>query len=237
MPSGDSADEFALALQLFGWWRLTRSGEAVVLGVREQRLSSFVALRGTRPRTHIAGMLWPDTDDAHARTSLRAAIRRINQAVPGLLEVTRSLVGLAPAVRVDVDDYLATMRRVEETGDPESVDALLGDHELLPGWYDDWVILDREHLQLTRLRMLARLAWTAVDNGDVERAIRLAEEAIRIEPLHEPSHAVLIRARLAEGDPAGAVRLYRRLAQALVRELGIGPSPPLQELARIPRAM
>jgi DNA-binding SARP family transcriptional activator len=232
MPSRTSAHEAAFTLQLFGWWRLTTHSAAVSLGSREQRLSAFVALRGTRSRAHVAGVLWPDTDDEHARTSLRAAIRQINQRAEGLLEVTRAVVGLGPAVRVDVIDYVENVRRAEDGGDEAAVTALLGDHELLPGWYDDWVSLEREHLHLTRLRTLVRLAVTALERGDLEGAERLAVDAIRIEPLHEPAHSVLIRARLVEGDPAGAVRLYQRLGQALSRELGIAPSPPLQELMR-----
>lgn len=220
-------------LQLFGWWRLTRGGEPVELGRREQRLTSFIALRGTRTRPHIAGTLWPDSDEDRARTNLRAAVLHLKERAPGLLEVSRPSLGLGEDVEVDVHEFLGDVRRAEDDGDEAALATLLtGDHDLLPGWYDDWVILEREQLQLNRLRALQRIARQALDDGDCETAIMTAYEVVRMEPLYEPAHATLIRAHLAEGDPAGAVRQYGHLERALSSELGISPSSQLEELVR-----
>jgi DNA-binding SARP family transcriptional activator len=222
-----------LTLQLFGWWHLTRGGAPLTLGRREQRLTSFLALRGTRTRSHVAGSLWPDGGEDKARNNLRAAVLHVKERVPDLLLVTRPALGLADCVRVDVHDYLDQLRLAETARDERAMTTILGgDHDLLPGWYDDWVILEREQLQLVRLRTLQRIARHALESGDSDTAILTAHEAVRLEPLYEPAHATLIRAHLADGDPAGAVRQYRRLARALASELGIGPSPQVEELVR-----
>jgi DNA-binding SARP family transcriptional activator len=54
--------------------------------------------------------------------------------------------------------------------------------------------------------------------------------AVACEPLRESTHRAVVRAHLAEGNPAEALRQYRSYRQLLNDELGLPPSRQFQEL-------
>jgi len=160
MQRGSGADESSqFDLRLFGCWDLRVDGRAVELGGREQRLLALLALRGRRSRSYVAGTLWPDTTENRAQTSLRTAVLRSRRVVDGILDAGRTTVALAPGVRVDVHEMLRVAEpRHAAVSDPDAITAMMAAGDLLPGWYDDWVIFERERLQHVRLRALESLA-------------------------------------------------------------------------------
>jgi DNA-binding SARP family transcriptional activator len=62
--------------------------------------------------------------------------------------------------------------------------------------------------------------------------VDVGRQAVRLEPLCETSQQELIRAYLAAGDRAGAVRQFRDHAGLLHRELGLTPSEETVGLVR-----
>lgn len=222
-----------VCLKLFGCWDLNVSGRSVELGSREQRLVALLALRGRRPRPYIAGTLWPTSTEPRAQASLRAAVLRSRQAVPGLLDAGRATVALAADVTVDVHELLhVTENGHGDTADPERTMALLVAGELLPGWYEDWVLFEKERLQHVRLRALESLAQRQLAAGRADLALAAALEAVTIEPLRESAHALTIRAHLLAGNRSAAVREYRRYKASLERELGITLTLSMDELSQ-----
>jgi DNA-binding SARP family transcriptional activator len=224
-----------IRLQLLGWWSLTRDGHHIELAGREQRLTALVALRGSRPRVQLAGTLWPNTTEDHALASLRAAVLRTRRRAPGLLLVERTIIGISPKATVDVHELDRNLRWVTDVGDRvghlrRATLTVLECEELLPGWYDDWVLYDRERLHQRRLRALEALASRALVRGELAMALDVARAATEIEPLAEAMRAVSIRARLDLGDRAGAIHEYDEYRRLLAHELGILPSPELAAL-------
>ncbi len=234
MLRGDTAPTLrdSLELQLLGSWDLRRGVGSVPLGVREQRLVALLALRGRRPRTQIAGTLWPDTTDGRASSSLRAAVLRVRRSAADLLDGGRSSLALAGHVHVDVDDVrrCATDVTADPSGDAVRRVSILGHADLLPGWYEDWVVLERERLQHLRLRSLEAVARAALDRGEFDLALTAAIEAVAIEPLRESAHAIAIRAHLMAGNRASAVTEYRDYRHLLRNVLAITPSRELNDL-------
>lgn len=223
-----------LELRLFGCWDLQSPLGTVSLGGREQRLVALLALRGRRPRMQIAGTLWPDTTDERALTSLRSAVMRVRRSAGGLLEIGHSTLALAPAVRVDVQQLtrLAADPRTHSTGRARSWVGMLRDAELLPGWYEDWVLFERERLQHLRLAALEVEALRSLDRGDYDTALMAAMEATTIEPLRENAHSILIRAHLLAHNPSAAVHEYRAYRRQLQQVMAISPSREMDELVR-----
>jgi DNA-binding SARP family transcriptional activator len=220
------------SLQLLGWWHLTRGGRPLHLGGREQRLTALLALRGRRPRTLVAATMWPDTVEDRARASLRTAIKRTQEHAPGLLEADRSTIGLSRDVRVDVNEVVRAMRAASarQQRNPAALLSLLESAELLPGWYDDWVLYEREKLEQTKVRTLEALATTAYESGDLHTALHAARAASRIEPLLDAMRSIVIKARLGLGDVSGAAQELRRYRRFLAQELGIEPPAELSAL-------
>jgi DNA-binding SARP family transcriptional activator len=198
-----------------------------------QRLIAHLGLCGRPGRGAIAGQLWPDVPEDHARGSLRTARWGVHKAVPGLVDVSGGALALAAGVRVDVREFTDWARRVLDptvavgTGATPDV-ALRG--ELLPGWYDDWVLLERERLRQLRMHALEALADKLAAAGRYGEAVQAAYAAVRTEPLRESAHRAVVRVHLAEGNIAEAVRAYTAFRDLLGSELGVGPTAQMTEL-------
>jgi len=76
----------------------------------------------------------------------------------------------------------------------------LDDLELLPGWYDDWVIVGRERLRQRLLHAVETLSRELVRGGRCAQAVEAALVVVNAEPFRESAHRVLIEAHLAEGN-------------------------------------
>jgi DNA-binding SARP family transcriptional activator len=198
-----------------------------------QRLVARLSL-STRPaRTAIAGQLWPDVPEAHAHGSLRSALWRLHKIAPGLIDASGDSLSLAAAVRVDVRELTDWARRITDPGTrleeiSTAEECLRG--ELLPGWYDDWVLLERERLRQLRMHALEALAGRLSAAGRYGEAVQAAYAAVHAEPLRESAHRAVVRVHLAEGNVVEAVRAYRAFRRLLAHELGCEPTRQMRNL-------
>ncbi len=210
-----------------------------VLPPAVQRLVAHLCLSGRPARAAVAGRLWPDVSEQQAQGSLRSALWRLQKVSPGLLDVSGGALALAGDVQVDVRELGEWAQRVSALGeggaDPEiPPDELRG--ELLPGWYDDWVLLEREQLRQLRMHALERVAVRLAAAGRHGEALQVAYAAVREEPLRESARRVVVRVHLAEGNVAEAVRAYEDFSATLLDELGVVPTPEMTRLiSGIPR--
>jgi len=202
-----------------------------------QRLLAFLALRDRAVmRATVAGTLWPDASDDRAHSSLRSAISRLSEWNRQAVLVNPLDLRLGDAVRVDIRearhlahrllDLEASTHREDLTA--ASIDALSAD--LLPDWYDDWVVLEAEDWRQLRLHALEALAQRFIDGARFGEATAAALAAVRADPLRESPRATLIRAHLAEGNQSEALREFERYRAQLRSELGLEPTARLQGL-------
>jgi DNA-binding SARP family transcriptional activator len=144
-------------------------------------------------------------------------------------------LGLGAAVEVDLHTAEAFARHVLDEGDADVVGAhppslLLGD--LLPDWYDDWVLFERERFRDLRLRALDVLCERLTHEGRFRDAAEVGHAALAAEPLRESAHRALVRIHLLEGNAVEALRQYRLCRRLLAEHLGIDPSSLMEELMR-----
>lgn len=204
-----------------------------------QRLVAHVTLLGRPARTAVAGQLWPEVPEEHAHASLRSALWRLHKAAPGLVEASRGRLALAAGVRVDVRELSDWAHRVldpcTQADDVQVPDTGLRG-ELLPGWYEDWILLERERLRQLRLHTLDVLADKLTQAGRHGEAMEAAYAAICAEPLRESAHRLVVRVHLAERNLAEALRAYDLFSAMLEEELGVPPTRQMTELVQgIPR--
>jgi DNA-binding SARP family transcriptional activator len=231
---GVTAAAAGLQLRLLRGFEL-RNGDAVVrLPLSGQRVVAFLALHD-RPvqRLFVAGSLWLDSSEERANASLRTALWRLRRPGCRVVDVTSSHVTLAAGVEVDLHDAAeaaraAIARRVESAGAATERLAVAG--ELLPDWYEDWVLLERERFRLLRLHALEALCDELAQSGRYAEAIEAGLAAVAGEPLRESAHRAVIRAYLSEGNAIDAIRQYRLFRDLLHAELGLEPSPELEAL-------
>jgi DNA-binding SARP family transcriptional activator len=203
-----------------------------------QRLVARLSLSRRPARTAIAGQLWPDVSEEHAHGSLRSALWRVQKVAPGLVTVSGEALCLADDVHVDVHELTDWARRALDpcaiAGDLTEADLSLPG-ELLPGWYDDWVLLERERLRQLRMHALEALAEKYADAGRYGEAVQAAYAAVRAEPLRESAHRTLMRTHLAEGNVTEAVRVYESFRALVADELGVAPTRLMRQLVdRLP---
>ena len=224
----------SLRLSLLGEFALHAGAENVPLVQGAQRLVALLALHGRwLRRSYVAGTLWGDASEAHADGSLRSALWRLRMGAQHVVDAGRDELRLAPAVDVDVQRASAVARAVlAGRFDDDSIDMTEPSlwQELLPGWYEDWVILERErHRQLVLLALEA-LSEHCTDIGRLDAAVLAGLAAVEREPLRESAHRALIRAHLADGNVAEAMRRFRMYERLALDDLGVDPSPKMTAL-------
>lgn len=232
-----SGYEFGWDLNLLGYWQLRLNGRPQEVGSRQQRLITALAILGSRSRAFLADRLWPDSPESQAAGNLRASVFRVSHQLPHLLQASPGSLALQPHVEVDVHQVRTLMRQIEVGGDLKSLptDAVetLRAADLLPGWYEDWVIYEQERLRQQRLDALETLARRCLARGDLSSAKDAASAAVAMEPLRESAHLLLVRSHLAEGNQASAARVYHDLRNRLRLELGIAPGDAFTQLLHV----
>jgi DNA-binding SARP family transcriptional activator len=182
----------------------------------------------------VAGALWTDFSEERANASLRSALWRLQRAAQAAVHPSPTHLALAPAVLLDVEEIAGVAQRCVEGGAQtiHSADAerLCRAGEVLPDWYDEWLVMDRErfrHLRLHGLDALCRQLTAARRFGE---AVQAAVAAIASEPLRESAHRALIGVHLAEGNVGEAMRQFRACRKLFRTHLGIEPSVDLHRL-------
>jgi DNA-binding SARP family transcriptional activator len=198
-----------------------------------RRLVIFLSLQAhPLQRSHVAGTLWPETSDQRASANLRSALWRLNQLGCQLIVAKGSCLGIAPGVRIDLHENAARARQLlrDENSDIDDLDDSLFYSDLLPDWYDDWLVIERERFHQLRLRALECLCERLTAIGGYARAVEAGLAAVAAEPLRESAHRALVKVHLAEGNLAEAVRQFEFYRRILKDELGLSPSPQIIEL-------
>jgi DNA-binding SARP family transcriptional activator len=222
-----------LSLRLLGGWRLSDGEIEVPTTVTMRRLLAALALRGPTHRGAAATLLWPDSPTRQAAGSLRELLWRTRQAHPDLLCVNRESVALGRSVQVDVPALrraVANLARHRPGTDPAPDGLTAG--ELLPGWSEPWVEVEREQLRQLQLVGLELLADRRLAELAPSEALPIALAATAAEPLRESAQRIVVRAHLAMGNYSQAVAQFERFSDLLDDELGVRPSREFAELLR-----
>lgn len=218
-------------LHLLGSWELLREGRPLAIGRRQQRLIALLALMGGRPRSYLAGILWPESDEHQAAGNLRSAVFKLRHQLPDLLDRSPDPLRLADGIFVDLDRlrWIAQSALAGTPPGPGAEDQLLA-AELLPGWYDDWVIYEQERLRDMRVLALEAIARNHISMGHYEAAISAARYAASLEPLRESAHQLISRAQADGGSRADAQRTLLEFRRRLWTEMEASRDGPRLDL-------
>jgi DNA-binding SARP family transcriptional activator len=222
-----------IGLSLLGGWRATAGDKGLNLPTSAQRLVALMALKGHVSRAFASGVLWCDVTEHRAHASLRSTLWRISQICPSFVVATDETLALAPDVRVDVVELkrLFTELLWHPELDVEHsawAGSLAGD--LLPGWNDEWVQVERERLRQMRVQALEAITRSLTDKGEFARALEVGMLGVAVAPLRESAHREIIRIHLAEGNHAEALRQFEVCSRLLSSKLGLGPSQLMSDL-------
>ena len=202
-----------------------------------QRLLAFLALHSKAvARDTMAGTMWPESTEQRAGISLRSALSRLDSASRNAILSASSGLSLVDTVSVDLREaqqiahrLLSPSSEMVETDLSGAAVSLLSS-DLLPDWYDDWVVSEAEDWRLLRMNALEAQSAALLKRGRHAAAAGSARAAIKAEPLRESATASLIRVHLAEGNQSDALRAFDRYRSLLNGVLGLEPTAMLTGL-------
>jgi DNA-binding SARP family transcriptional activator len=229
----DVASPADIKLQLLNGFSLIHGGRPAPLPIAAQRLVAFLALQERPVRRHVvAGSLWMDSTEDKATAALRTTLWRLGRIAPATISADDRSLALGANVVVDVREVEESARRIIRGSARRDDDQRLvaTARELLPDWYEDWVLTEHERFRQLRQHALETLCGTLAAAGRFAEATEVGLAAIAAEPLRESAHRSLVAVYLAEGNPGQALRHYEKYREMLVRELGLRPSPLMDAL-------
>ena len=228
----DRPAESRTRLVLLGAFAVEHDGSRLDLPPSAQRVLAFVALHPhPLQRAYVAGSLWPDSSEERAHACLRSALWRLGRDGHRLVTGPPPLLQRGKDVEVDLREAERQARAALDGGsDGDLVTALARGGDLLPDWYDDWVLLERERYRQLRLRALDGLCERLARAGRLTEAFDAGLASVTSDPLRESAHRALVRMHLAEGNVGEAVRQYQLCRRLLNEQLGLEPSPLMDEL-------
>lgn len=220
-------------LNLFQSWKLRKDSCILHVAARQQRLITALAIHGPRPRSYLGGLLWPESGESLAMESLRVSMHLVSRQIPGLLVNGGAQLSLSEFVEVDLHRARSCVRELNQTGlngNVASALSLLRDAELLPGWYDDWVLVEQSRLRHDRLHAFHIIGRESLARRNFEVALEASEAALELEPLYESAVALLIQAQRQQGNNAAALRAFEEYRKKLKEDIGLAPSEGIRRL-------
>ncbi|MFC4456105.1 BTAD domain-containing putative transcriptional regulator [Deinococcus sonorensis] len=197
-------------------------------------LAYLVLEGGWHPRERLAGLLWPDSEPAVARSALRNALAAL-----------RAVFGEA-RVRAERDG----LRWVEEPGDTVDAlwwraapgDPLAGEDQaahvpglLLSGLdlqddgdFQDWLELQRSHAQRAVTETYRQWSGALSERGEARGALRCALAWLELEPQQEDAVLSVMQLHVQLGHPHQARRAYDAHRDLLARQYGSVPGKRLK---------
>ncbi len=225
-----------LQVKLLGQFDVRRDGTPVAIPSRAaQSLLAYLLLHAgiAHRREKLAGLLWPDTSEENARKSLRQELWRLRKVLApeaSLLSDDLSITFDASTPHwLDVSILEHNGGETASTDDLKSALTVYGG-ELLPGFYDEWVILERERLRALFEHKMARLLECLKEGTHWPDVLDWAEKWISVGHSPEPAFRALMSAYGASGDMAQVAATYQRCVQILRDDLGVEPSDQTRDL-------
>jgi WD40 repeat protein/DNA-binding SARP family transcriptional activator len=230
-----------LQIRLLGQFDVRSAGKRIDIPSRAgQSLLAYLLLNAGTPqrRERLAGLLWPDATDENARHNFRTELWRIRKALGSRDDSDHDYL-LSEDLIITFNPEAQFWLDVNQLQRPASADGLLDDligqltlyqGELLPGFYDDWVVLERERLQAVFERGMKWLIERLCHEQRWATVLEWSERWIALGQTPEPAYRALMAAYAALGDRAKAVATFERCRAALEQDLGVDPSPETQSL-------
>jgi len=217
-----------VCVHLLGAFRVERGTKTIRFPARKvESLFAFLVLHPeTHTREKLAALLWGDSTDEQARHSLRTALATIRKELGDeILIADRETVQLDPSfpIWIDAKEIERLRDSMSNLSVSQSLISLYSD--LLPDFFDDWILPERERLRAMFLDALLQIAQHHRAQSEYVRAMEIAQKILAHDPANEKAYQHLIFCLAAAGDRIGALKQYDECEKKLREELGVAPSP------------
>src|SRR5579871_2352395 len=225
-------------------------GNREITRFRTQKTASLLAYLAlyrarSHPRETLIERFWPESGLEAARTNLSVALNALRRQLepPGVpagavIMADHQQVRLNPiAYTSDVEDFESLLKEAQAAPQAErrmeasqrALNLYRGD--LLPGYFEEWVLTERDRLREAYLLTLRQMIKETAEARHLDLALQFAQRLVQADPLREESYRHLMRLYAALGRPAEALARYEDLERLLQKELQTTPSSTTKELA------
>jgi DNA-binding SARP family transcriptional activator len=241
-------------IHLLGGLALTCDGASLppIPSTSARSLLAYLLAYRDQPHTRdlLAGTFWPDLPDATARRRLSQALWQIRRALDphAILLAEGGTVQINPNLPlwIDVEEFgklgnweigrlvgspnlpISPLTNLPDLG--KAVELYRGD--FLAGYYDDWLLAERERLREMFLAALERLVASHKGRGEYERALAYARRLAGEDPWREEAHCEVMRLCHLLGRDAEALKQFDTCCRILKDELAALPEPETVALAQ-----
>jgi DNA-binding SARP family transcriptional activator len=223
-----------MEFRILGPLEVVDGGRTLTLGGPRQRaLLALMLTRANRvvSRDELIDELWDGDAPDSARNALQYHVSRLRKALaPSDVLVTREpgyMIRVAPG---ELDLLEFERLRASARGAPPAEAARLL-RRALELWRGS-AQAEIAHLDELRIAALEQRIDADLESGRHADLVAELEPLVREHSLRERLRAQLMLALYRSGRQAEALEVYRQTRQALIEQLGIEPSPSLQELER-----
>ncbi len=225
-----------------------RVGDQMIPGTEVRRkvlaLLCFLLTRSgfSATKDQVLDALWPELEPEIAVNSLNQTVyflRRVfepryrEQVSPGYVHHDSDVLWLdGELVTSRSAQCLALLRGLTKAASPAEVDELTAMYRgrfALDFAYEDWSARFRDTLHAAYLEVVERAVNSDMSLGHFDRAIRVAQRVLTLEPETEQVELVLLRLYKLAGASSAAAEQYSHYATAMRNDLGIEP-PSLGDL-------
>jgi predicted ATPase/DNA-binding SARP family transcriptional activator len=227
-----------LEARLLGQFEVELDGKRLTIPSRKaQSLFAYLVINAGKAhrRERLAGLLWPDSLEDTARSNLRHELWRLRKAFQG---------GSDPYILTDdltitfdaKSEYVLDVFNLESIApDASTKDELVKalsvyQGELLPGFYEEWVFLERSRLSGIFEAKISRLLDILQSESQWTEVLEWGMRWVTLSLWPEPAYRALMTAYANTGDLSKAVTTYEHFVQGLQKDLGLKPSEQTQAL-------
>lgn len=244
MRAGPGSDR--LAFQFLGDFRMRSPAAAFDLQIsgKTRELFAFLVLNANKTirRVTLPGLIWTDHDERRSRANLNTALWRINRLLKTIasddlrLEVSTDQLKMVvgPSVFVDVLAVEAAVKEAVQSYKSKTplrlseretlIDVLSCDREcFLEGLSSEWVLIERERVFNLQIRGLTLLMQDFAAHGQIEEALEYGRCILRMDPMRECIHRLVMWLHVLNGHQANAIRQYMECTRILEQELRVSP--------------
>lgn len=230
-----------LSFRLLGSFEVGKGGRPLQIGGQKQRaVLAILALNAGRvvSTDRFIDMLWGEQPPKTAATSLQNFISQLRKAVGATVVVTKApgyLLNVA-AEQIDLNQFerlVTESRSLEPEARAEQLReglALWRGAPLADFTFESFAGTEIVRLEELRSAALEDRLEADLEGGAAAELVGELEGLVKLNPLRERLRGHLMLALYRSGRQAEALRAYQDARRSLVDELGIEPSPALQQL-------
>lgn len=235
--------------RVLGSLEVRSDGHVAGLGSPKQRATLAILLLHAGeivPTDRLIELLWGERPPRTAAHSVQIYVSELRKMLEAEGAETR-IETRPPGYRLDIEPEAIDARRFERLLAEGTDDLRAGDasaaakvlREALGLWrgpplsdfaYEEFAQDDIRRLEGLRLNALEELAAAELALGRAQAALSAVEAAIADDPLRERARELQILALYRAGRHPDALRAYQEFRTLLSEELGLDPSPSLQQL-------